>query len=145
VTSASTPLRQVAALPLRFDDAQAPQVLLITSRETQRWVIPKGWPMRGLADCDAAATEAREEAGVTGKVRGKALGTYLYWKRREVHFDLVEVTVYRLDVTGQLGKWRERGEREARWMALSEAAEAVQEPGLQTIMTALEAKLAKAA
>ncbi len=141
----SPPLRQVAALPLRFDEAGAPEVLLVTSRDTQRWVIPKGWPMRGLSDCAAAATEAREEAGVTGKVRSKPLGTYLYWKRREAHVDLVEVAVYRLDVTRQLTHWRERGERAAKWMSLSEAAAAVQEPGLQDILEALQARLTRVA
>ncbi len=132
-------------MPLRLGEARAPEVLLITSRETQRWVIPKGWPMPGLADSAAAAVEAREEAGVTGKVRAKPLGSYLYWKRREAHFDLVEVMVYRLDVTRQLTDWRERGERVARWMPLADAAEAVQEPGLQAILAALQARLAKAA
>jgi 8-oxo-dGTP pyrophosphatase MutT (NUDIX family) len=101
--------------------------------------------MRGLTDSAAAATEAREEAGVTGKVRGKPLGTYLYWKRGEAHFDLVEVAVYRLDVTRQLTDWRERGERTTKWMSLSEATEAVQETGLQDILTALHARLTRAA
>ena len=141
----STPLRHVAALPLRFTAEGAPEVLLITSRETQRWVIPKGWPMPGLSDADAAATEAREEAGLTGKIHHKPLGTFLYWKRREAHFDLIEVTVYRLDVRGQLDKWRERGERTARWMPLAEAAEEVLEPGLKSILTSLDTRLSKVA
>ncbi len=145
MTKPSSQLRQVAALPLRFTAEGAPEVLLITSRETQRWVIPKGWPMPGLSDPDAAATEAREEAGVTGKVHGKPLGTYLYWKRREAHFDLVDVTVYRLDVDRQLAAWRERGERTARWMSLSEAAEEVQEPGLQAILMSLDTRLSQVA
>ncbi len=141
----SSQLRQVAALPLRFTVGGAAEALLITSRETQRWVIPKGWPMTGLRDADAAAAEAREEAGVTGKIVGKPLGSYLYWKRREAHFDLVEVTVYRLDVRGQLGKWRERGQRTIRWMSLPEAAEAVLEPGLQGMLLSLDARLSTAA
>jgi len=120
-------------------------VLLITSRETQRWIIPKGWPMPGLGNADAAATEAREEAGVTGKIHRKPLGAYLYWKRREAHFDLVEVTVYRLDVRGQLDTWREHGQRTARWMSLPDAAEAVLEPGLQGLLTSLDTRLSKVA
>ena len=145
MTKPSAPLRQVAALPVRFTAEGTPEVLLITSRETQRWVIPKGWPMPGLSDPEAAATEAREEAGLTGKIHHKPLGTYLYWKRREAHFDLVEVTVYRLDVRGQLDKWRERGERTVRWTSLPEAAEDVQEPGLQGILMSLDTRLSKVA
>jgi 8-oxo-dGTP pyrophosphatase MutT (NUDIX family) len=145
VTKTPNQSRQVAALPLRSTAAGAAEVLLITSRETQRWVIPKGWPMPGLSDPDAAATEAREEAGVTGKIHSKPLGAYLYWKRRAAHFDLVEVTVYRLDVRAQLDTWRERGERQARWMPLPEAAEAVQEPGLQGILIALDTQLSRVA
>lgn len=141
----SSRLRQVAALPLRRTDAGLAEALLITSRETQRWVIPKGWPMPGLSDPDSAAAEAREEAGVVGKIHHKPLGRYLYWKRREAHFDLLEVAVYRLDVGGQLKTWRERHERAARWMTLPDAAEAVQEPGLQGILMSLETRLSKVA
>jgi 8-oxo-dGTP pyrophosphatase MutT (NUDIX family) len=101
--------------------------------------------MPGLSDPDAAATEAREEAGLTGKIHHRPLGSYLYWKRREAHFDLIDVTVYRLDVLGQLDSWRERDQRTARWMTLPEAAEAVQEPGLLGILMTLDAQLSKVA
>ncbi|MEN9850080.1 MAG: hypothetical protein RL128_243, partial [Pseudomonadota bacterium] len=44
------------------------EVLLITSRDTGRWVIPKGWPIDGLAPAQTAAREAWEEAGVEGDI-----------------------------------------------------------------------------
>ena len=66
--------------PFRYV-ARSLEVLIITSRETGRFIISKGWPMKGHADHDAAATEAREEAGLIGKVRRKPIGKYTYWKR----------------------------------------------------------------
>lgn len=134
-------LRQVAAVPLRRDDAGELEVLLVTSRETRRWIIPKGWPMRGKADWLAAATEAYEEAGVLGRVAPVPLGTYSYFKRRSKGFRLVDVTVYALEVTACETKFPERNQREARWSRPAEAAELVQEPELKTLLTELETRL----
>ena len=135
-----TALRQVAALPLRRTDTGL-EVLLITSRETHRWVIPKGWPMKKKTDPQAAATEALEEGGLLGDIAHEPLGAYTYFKRREEHFDLVDVAVYRLDVTGQEAAWREKDQREQRWCALSEAAGLVQEPGLKLLLDELADRL----
>jgi 8-oxo-dGTP pyrophosphatase MutT (NUDIX family) len=113
-------------------------VLLITSRETRRWIVPKGWPMKGLRDCDAAAREALEEAGVLGRVRKQPLGSYSYWKRQTGHFELCEVSVYLLEVESQLETWREKGQRELRWFTPEEAADRVDEPGLSTLIRSLQ-------
>jgi 8-oxo-dGTP pyrophosphatase MutT (NUDIX family) len=67
--------RQVAALPFRIHSGSL-EVLIITSRDTGRFIIPKGWPMKGRADPDAAAVEAREEAGVIGKVHREPIGKH---------------------------------------------------------------------
>ena len=70
--------RQFAALPIRLDDSGGTEVMLITSRETRRWVIPKGWPMKGRTPGQAAMVEAFEEAGLEGDIAGKAkLGSYV--------------------------------------------------------------------
>jgi hypothetical protein len=37
---------QFAALPCRVAEDGSRQVMLLTSRETRRWVIPNGWPRR---------------------------------------------------------------------------------------------------
>src|SRR5215470_5835756 len=71
---------QVGALCVRRADDGSPQVLLITSRGSGRWVIPKGWPVKRLKDHQAAALEAEEEAGVSGKVRSKPIGKFSYPK-----------------------------------------------------------------
>jgi hypothetical protein len=135
--SASTELRQVAALPLRSENGSV-QVCLVTTRETRRWTIPKGWPMKDTKDCRSAAIEAEQEAGLIGKATREPVGEFLYWKRRELHFDLVRVAVYRLDVTGHLSVWREMGEREVRWFTPGDAALLVQEPGLSALLASLD-------
>ena len=131
------PLVQVAALPYRLrEDGQA-EVLLVTSRDTRRWIIPKGWPMKGRKPWEAAAREALEEAGVVGRIGKKPIGRYLYFKRRETHFDACEVEVFLLIVEKQVKTWRERGERQLQWFTLEEAAELVDETGMTAILREL--------
>ena len=84
-------------------------MLLITSRDTKRLIVPKGWPMKGHKDYRAAAIEAQEEAGLIGRVAKKPIGHYTYWKRRPERFDLCRVKVYILEVERQLPAWREKG------------------------------------
>jgi 8-oxo-dGTP pyrophosphatase MutT (NUDIX family) len=131
-------LCQVAALPLRLDEYGIEHVLLLTSRETKRWVIPKGWPMKGRKPCEAAAREALEEAGLIGQPSKKPIGTFSYFKRRAAHFDICRVDVYLLKVEKQLKNWREKDQREIRWCSLNEAAELVQEPGLSALFRRLD-------
>jgi hypothetical protein len=57
---------QYGALPYR-EIKSGVQILLVTSRNTRRWIIPKGWPQSGTPPHRAAAREAFEEAGVVGK------------------------------------------------------------------------------
>jgi 8-oxo-dGTP pyrophosphatase MutT (NUDIX family) len=132
------PRAQVAALPVFTDEFGERWVLLITSRETKRWIIPKGWPMRGRKDFNAAAQEALEEAGIIGQVGKEPVGRYAYWKRQTDFIELCEVDVYRLDVTGQLETWREKGQRETAWFRVDEAAIKVDEPGLRDMIRRLK-------
>jgi 8-oxo-dGTP pyrophosphatase MutT (NUDIX family) len=133
-------LLQVGALAIRAGADGAPEALLLTSRETKRWVIPKGWPMKGKKDWEAAAQEAKEEAGVVGKAHKKPIGDFLYFKRRAAHFDLCKVVVYRLDFERRLDAYRESGQREARWFSLDEAADLVDEQGLAVLLRALDSR-----
>lgn len=128
--------QQVAALPIVTGIDGKPQVVLVTSRETGRWVIPKGWTMRGRKDHEAAAVEAFEEAGVTGKVEKRPLGTYEYVKVMPKGQDDIDVrvTVYLLDVDHVLGKWPELKERTRDMVSTIEAAERVDEDGLRQII-----------
>jgi 8-oxo-dGTP pyrophosphatase MutT (NUDIX family) len=126
--------RQIAALPYRKTAAGEIEVLLITSRESGRFIIPKGWPMKGLRDPDAAAKEAYEEAGVTGKIERKPLGTYSYWKRLERSVAFLRVTVYPLEVRKQRSNWPEKGSRRLGWLKQKDAATLVDVPGLITLI-----------
>jgi 8-oxo-dGTP pyrophosphatase MutT (NUDIX family) len=129
---------QVAALPFRKNADGAIEVLLITSRETRRFIIPKGWPMKKLADSDAAAKEALEEAGVTGKVRRKPIAHYSYWKRLTRTFELVKVDVYPLKVAAQKKTWREKGSRNTGWLSPAQAWLLIDEPGLAQIVRSFD-------
>ena len=137
--------RQVAALPCRRTAEGHLEVCLVTSRETGRWVIPKGWPMAGKTNWEAAATEAYEEAGLRGKMESSPLGSYPYWKRKSDHFVLIETVVYLMRVDKQMRKWPERSERTRRWMTLAEATEEVVEPGLMALLFQLAANEASVA
>lgn len=130
--------RQVAALPIRRRKDGRIEVCLVTTRETGRWVIPKGWPEKDLEDWRAAEIEALEEAGLKGRMAKEPIGTFPYWKRMADHFDLVEVDVYVLEVEKQLTEWAEKAERERRWLVVSAAAEDVLEPGLIKILNNLD-------
>jgi 8-oxo-dGTP pyrophosphatase MutT (NUDIX family) len=130
-------LAQVGCLPLMVAEDGTTRVLLVTSRETKRWVIPKGWPMKGRKPFEAAAQEALEEAGIVGQMSKKPVGSYRYFKRREPHFGLCEVQVYRLAVQKQLEVWPEKEQRERRWFVLVEAAGLVEEPGLAALLIGL--------
>lgn len=135
------PRKQVAALPVMVDADGALRVLLITSRETQRLIIPKGWPMKGRKDYRAAAIEAREEAGLIGRVHRKPVGSYIAWKRRAARFDYCRVKVYILEVISQLLDWREKGQRRGVWLRVDDAADLVDDPGLVTLIRGLPATL----
>lgn len=126
---------QFAALPFRSSASGRVEVLLITSRGTRRWVIPKGWPIKGLSPEKSAATEAYEEAGVEGNVADRAIGSYRYRKRlRDGTAVTCEVDVFPLEVTGQRETWPEQGQRDMRWFDAEEAASLVHEPELARIL-----------
>ncbi|HUB11621.1 MAG TPA: NUDIX hydrolase [Acetobacteraceae bacterium] len=126
---------QFAALPFRIA-ADGLEILLITSRETRRWIIPKGWPIRGLRPRDVAAREAFEEAGLVGKIVGKrSIGSYHYNKRLPDRRDrLCRVKVFLLSVDHQLDEWPEKDQREQRWVDPVRGAQMVDEGGLAEIL-----------
>jgi 8-oxo-dGTP pyrophosphatase MutT (NUDIX family) len=125
---------QYAALPYRIERRQL-QVLLITSRGTGRWVIPKGWPMSGLSPPDAAAVEAAEEAGLEGDIDPRPLGSFNYVKRlKGERTTAVQVIVFPFRVTGQAEVFKEQGERHAAWFRYQKAAALVAEPALRGLI-----------
>lgn len=131
---------QHAALPYRRGPAGL-QILLVTSRETRRWIIPKGWAKKALDPQEMAALEAFEEAGVRGKVKKKPLGEYRYDKRMD-DGSLVtcDVTVFALEVAEELQDWPEKTQRERRWLSSAEAITVISEPGLIPILQRFSGK-----
>ncbi|MGN6692421.1 MAG: DUF47 family protein [Sphingopyxis sp.] len=131
-------MRQIAVLPYRFSgaDKDGPtEILLITSRGTGRWVVPKGNPLTGLDRHASAAVEAEEEAGVIGAVCPTSIGSYEYRKRRANGAAIMyNVEVFPLAVTRELDEWKEMDERERRWFTLDQAAASVDEPDLQAMI-----------
>lgn len=135
------PRSQYAALPWRRGPDGTLEVLLITSRETRRWVIPKGWPIKGMKSPDSAAREAFEEAGVVGQVGKKAVGFYHYDKRlRSGRIQRVGVDVFPLLVTEEREAWPEKGQREKLWTTPDDAAARVDEPELQAVLAGFSPK-----
>lgn len=125
---------QVAALPWRRGEAGV-EILLITSRETRRWVIPKGWPMLGKTDAEAAAQEAYEEAGVQGEIAPSEIGHFRYEKRlKSGELKSCVVATFPLEVLIQLGAWPEDQQRQRRWMPQTEAASCVHEADLSALI-----------
>jgi 8-oxo-dGTP pyrophosphatase MutT (NUDIX family) len=126
---------QYGALPYRRRSDARTQVMLVTSRESGRWVIPKGWPKKRKSPCATAASEALEEAGVVGKVGRDSIGSYSYKKRLKSGAVVAcEVRVFPLKVKRQQKSWRERGEREIQWFSRTKAAKVVRESALRDII-----------
>ncbi len=130
---------QVAAIPFRIDGGGKLEVMLVTSRGTRRFIVPKGWPMKGKSARQAALIEAREEAGVKGKVLKRPAGSYCYWKRLSTSFVHVEVTAYLVEVVEELTAWQEAGARQRAWLTPADAAILIDEPELATLIRNLTA------
>jgi 8-oxo-dGTP pyrophosphatase MutT (NUDIX family) len=126
---------QFAALPWRISEGGTRQVMLLTSRETRRWVIPKGWPMKKRKPAEVASQEAYEEAGLIGQIVGKRpLGRFHYEKRVGKEAILCQVQVFLFRVERQLGDWPEKSQRETKWFEAGKAASLVEEGGLAEII-----------
>jgi 8-oxo-dGTP pyrophosphatase MutT (NUDIX family) len=131
--------RQYAALAFAEQTGER-MVMLVTSRETGRWVLPKGWAEMGLTGPELAAKEAFEEAGLIGEMSARRIGSYAYLKQmpkgRTVN---CEVDVFAMRVDQLLDDWPERGQRKREWFTLGQAAMLVDEGDLVTLLLQLDA------
>ncbi|HEY1709328.1 MAG TPA: NUDIX hydrolase [Rhizomicrobium sp.] len=124
---------QYAALPWRYADKL--EILLITSRRSKRWIVPKGWPIEGLSPQASAAQEALEEGGIVGKVSSTVLGAYHYFKRLKNGVSIpCKVVVFPLEVTRMRRNWPEKPDRTLRWCSPHDAANAVTESDLKLLI-----------
>lgn len=128
--------QQYAALCFRrLREAGAIEILVVTSRDSGRWIIPKGWPMKRRKPYETAAIEALQEAGVSGTVRKKPVGNYTYLKLLD-DGDVAPciVDVFQIEVTESAGKFKEKGERTLAWVSPDEAARRVREIELKSLL-----------
>jgi 8-oxo-dGTP pyrophosphatase MutT (NUDIX family) len=126
---------QTGALPWRLGTKNGIEVLLVTGRRSGRWSIPKGWPMPGKTLAEAAAQEAFEEAGVTGTIDPRPIGTFRHVKQQIVVGDReVSVLVHPLWVDQELDNWPELGQRKRKWFRAKEAAKRVDSPELGALI-----------
>lgn len=130
----------MAALPVIENKKGQLRILLVTSRETKRWVVPKGWPWAKHSKRAAAAREAWEEAGVTGDISRKPIGSFRYEKQLRSRIRDVTVSVYLLKVTAIANKWPEAKQRRRRWFTPDGAAKAVAEPDLTQLLGSLSGR-----
>ena len=95
------------------------RILLITSRDTGRWVIPKGWPMKNRSDAEAAAREAYEEAGSARLLSRSAASAFTPTARCSAPERAVPVAVrvFPLEVREMLRQYPETGQRRVKWFA----------------------------
>ena len=132
-TAYNNTAQQYAALPWRR--AERFEILLITSRQSERWLIPKGWPMPRRTAGETAVQEAYEEAGIIGQRTAQAIGQYGYSKRvRSQGKRRFRVDVFGLEVTHVLEAWPESQARKRQWFSPAEAAVRVRAPELAMLI-----------
>ena len=128
-------LDQIAALPVRLHAEGFVEVMLITSRETSRWILPKDWSLPELVPHEVAARTASDEAGLIGTAGVGPIGHFVYDNRLSNGIVLpCRVAVHLFRVTGQLDRWPERGQREIAWLSSREAAKRVCNLSLQRLI-----------
>lgn len=132
---------QIAALPMKWDNKGNLRVLMVTSRDTGRWVMPKGWEMNQTKPWDAAEIEALEEAGALGYLGRDVIGVFHYDKILDDGTALpCRVRVYPMIVKRLKRNWKERHERKRRWFSPKAAARRVSEPDLAALLLTLSKK-----
>jgi 8-oxo-dGTP pyrophosphatase MutT (NUDIX family) len=131
--SSNPPISQCAAIAYR-QHKHGLQIVLVTSMETRRWVLPKGNIENGMTAAESAALEAYEEAGVEGDISPDPIGTYDYEKADGKGGGLRRVAVFPMAVTRIRGKWPEKEQRRRKWMSVEDAALAVNEKKLKKLL-----------
>jgi 8-oxo-dGTP pyrophosphatase MutT (NUDIX family) len=134
------PLHQIAALPWRIEKDGSVSVLLITSRTNGKWMLPKGWPMEGKTDAEAASIEARQEAGLEGRISEYPIGSYRFiMVLDDGATEPSQAIIYSLQVSKAHRDWKEKGQRRRKWFAPRKAAAVAFEPDLARFLHSLAA------
>jgi 8-oxo-dGTP pyrophosphatase MutT (NUDIX family) len=130
---------QFAALCWRVKNDKV-QICLTTSRTRKRWIIPKGWPMHKQTPANAAATEAYEEAGVSGEAFDVCIGVYTYNNPSKVDNAPIITMVYPIHVTHVHSKYPEKHQRRRKWFSVEKASRKLSEPALKQIVASFNPK-----
>jgi len=128
--------QQYGAVCFRYiGDTENIEILVISTRDTGRWIVPKGWPMKKKKPYEAAEIEAWEEAGVNGIVHKTPVGRYTYLKFLD-DGDIAPtiVDLFQIEVTDQKNVFKENGQRQIAWVAPDEAARRVRELELKSLL-----------
>mgnify|MGYP001169309206 CR=1 FL=1 len=134
---------QIGALCYRFTHKNV-KILLVTSRRSKRWIIPKGWKVEKMSNRKSVALEAWEEAGVQGRVSDRSIGTYYYRKRTaKDDFLTCAVKVFALEVKASKKKFPEREQRKLKWVNPTKAIDSVSEPELKTVLKNFSRRIRK--
>jgi len=129
------PVEQIAALPVHWDKNGKLRILMVTSRDRGRWVMPKGWQMDGKKPWRAAEIEALEEAGAIGFISDTPIGHYHYDKRMDDGTKTpCRVTLYPMVVEKLKRRWKEREQRKRHWFSPKKAAKLVEEQELSELL-----------
>jgi 8-oxo-dGTP pyrophosphatase MutT (NUDIX family) len=132
--------KQVAALPYTVIDGYI-VFLLVTSRRSGRWIVPKGSVIPGETPWRSAELEALEEAGVEGIAGPEPIGTYRTIKKGGLTRNVVEVDLYPLWVTKQHDTWLEQAKRRRHWVLLRDAKRLLSDPDLVELVTKFSRKV----
>jgi len=129
------PLRlQIAALCVRPGEAE-PEILLVSTRETGRLILPKGWPEKDKPAFETALIEAYEEAGIVGTADPRAIGSFRSYKGLADGLKIrTKVIVFKIRFEKQLKDFPELGQRKRVWLPFSKAIEAAEEPTLRRFL-----------
>ena len=131
---------QFAGLCYQYQNEKL-RILLITSRRTRRWIVPKGWLKNNHTPAQSAAREAWEEAGVIGKAIETCVGLFAYRKTISEDDSLPCVAmIYPVKVNRLAKKYPEAGQRKRKWVSRKEAARMVDEPELARILRDFDPK-----
>lgn len=134
---------QIAALCYRINDGRL-EVMLVTTRSSRRWIIPKGWPALHRKGHRTATNEAYEEAGVVGKVDRKMFASFKSYKGHSNGWKVrTKVLVYLIAVEKQKDSFPEAGQRDVRWLAIEEAIQKADESGLKTVLSRFKTEMAE--
>ena len=109
-------------------------LVLITSKSTKRWVVPKGHIEPNLTAKESAEQEAFEEAGIEGVVSDVTVGSYDYTKHDKEDSNIYRVSLFPMEIQRLHNDWPEANLRARQWMTIPQAVNAVNEETLKLLL-----------